>query len=40
MILVGGNRDVERMEEIVRDGRVGFLSMCRPLICELDLPRR
>jgi 2,4-dienoyl-CoA reductase-like NADH-dependent reductase (Old Yellow Enzyme family) len=39
VILVGGNRDVERLEEIVR-GRVDFVAMCRPLICEPDLPRR
>jgi 2,4-dienoyl-CoA reductase-like NADH-dependent reductase (Old Yellow Enzyme family) len=39
-ILVGGNRDVERMEAIVQEGRVDFVSLCRPLICEPDLPNR
>jgi 2,4-dienoyl-CoA reductase-like NADH-dependent reductase (Old Yellow Enzyme family) len=39
VILVGGNRDIERLEEIVRQGKVDFISMCRPLVCEPDLPR-
>ena len=40
VILVGGNRDVERLEEIVRGGKVDFVALCRPLISEPDLPRR
>jgi 2,4-dienoyl-CoA reductase-like NADH-dependent reductase (Old Yellow Enzyme family) len=40
LILVGGNRDVERLEEIVQQGKVDFISLCRPLISEPDLPRR
>jgi len=40
IILVGGNRDVERLEEIVRQGKVALISLCRPLISEPDLPRR
>jgi len=40
LILVGGNRDVETMEEIVRSGKADFVAMCRPLICEPDLPKR
>jgi 2,4-dienoyl-CoA reductase-like NADH-dependent reductase (Old Yellow Enzyme family) len=40
VILVGGNRDVERLEQIVRQGKVDFIALCRPLISEPDLPRR
>lgn len=40
VILVGGNRDVERLEEIVQGGRVDLIALCRPLICEPDLPNR
>ena len=40
VILVGGNRDVERLEQIVRRGRVQFIALCRPLISEPDLPNR
>jgi 2,4-dienoyl-CoA reductase-like NADH-dependent reductase (Old Yellow Enzyme family) len=40
VILVGGNRDVERLEQILQDGKVDFISLCRPLICEPDLPNR
>ena len=40
VILVGGNRDVERLEEIVCQGRVDFIALCRPLISEPDLPNR
>jgi 2,4-dienoyl-CoA reductase-like NADH-dependent reductase (Old Yellow Enzyme family) len=40
VILVGGNRDVERLEEIVREGKADFIAVCRPLISEPDLPLR
>ncbi len=40
VILVGGNRNIERLEEIIQQGKVEFLSMSRPLICEPDLPNR
>jgi 2,4-dienoyl-CoA reductase-like NADH-dependent reductase (Old Yellow Enzyme family) len=40
MILVGGNRNIERLEEIVRQGKVDFVALCRPLIREPDLPNR
>jgi 2,4-dienoyl-CoA reductase-like NADH-dependent reductase (Old Yellow Enzyme family) len=40
IILVGGNRDIERLENIARQGQVDFISLCRPLICEPDLPNR
>ncbi len=40
VILVGGNRDVERLEAIVQAGKVDFIAMCRPLIREPGLPDR
>jgi 2,4-dienoyl-CoA reductase-like NADH-dependent reductase (Old Yellow Enzyme family) len=40
ILLVGGNRDAERLEAILRGGKVDFISLCRPLICEPDLPNR
>jgi 2,4-dienoyl-CoA reductase-like NADH-dependent reductase (Old Yellow Enzyme family) len=40
VILVGGNRDVERLEAILLGGKVDFVALCRPLLAEPDLPRR
>lgn len=40
VILVGGNRHVERLEAILREGGVDFIAMSRPLIREPDLPQR
>jgi 2,4-dienoyl-CoA reductase-like NADH-dependent reductase (Old Yellow Enzyme family) len=40
VILVGGNRDVERLESILRQGAVDYIAMCRPFLSEPDLPRR
>lgn len=40
VILVGGNRDVERLEAILKDGEVDFIALCRPLIRQPDLPNR
>jgi 2,4-dienoyl-CoA reductase-like NADH-dependent reductase (Old Yellow Enzyme family) len=40
VILAGGNRDIERMENAVRGGSIDFFAMCRPLINEPDLPDR
>jgi 2,4-dienoyl-CoA reductase-like NADH-dependent reductase (Old Yellow Enzyme family) len=40
VILAGGNRDVERLEQIVRQGKVDFVGLCRPLISEPSLPKR
>ena len=40
VILVGGNRDGERLEAILEKGRVDFVAMCRPLLREPDLPER
>jgi len=40
LILVGGNRDIERLEAILQSGKVDFIALCRPLIREPDLPNR
>lgn len=40
VILVGGNRNIERLEEIVSQGKVNFIALSRPLISEPDLPNR
>ena len=40
IILVGGNRDIERLEEIIGKGEVDFIALSRPLIREPDLPNR
>ncbi len=40
LILVGGNRDIERLERILQNRTAQFISICRPLIREPDLPNR
>ena len=40
ILLVGGFRSREKMEEVLEAGSADFISMCRPLICEPDLPHR
>ncbi|HUU78841.1 MAG TPA: NADH:flavin oxidoreductase [candidate division Zixibacteria bacterium] len=40
IILVGGNRHVGLLEKIICQGRIDFIAMSRPLICEPDLPNR
>ena len=40
IILVGGFRSRHVMEEVLADGDADFISLCRPLICEPDLPDR
>ena len=40
IILVGGNRDVEKLEAILIHEKVDFIALCRPLIREPDLPNR
>jgi len=40
IILVGGNRDIEKLEAILQGGKVEFIALCRPLIREPDLPNR
>ena len=36
----GGNRDVDRLEQILQQEHVDLIALCRPLISEPDLPRR
>jgi 2,4-dienoyl-CoA reductase-like NADH-dependent reductase (Old Yellow Enzyme family) len=40
IMLVGGLRSREMMEEVLASGDAAFISLCRPLICEPDLPNR
>ena len=40
LILVGGIRNPLTAEKILQDGDADFISLCRPLIYEPDLPNR
>jgi len=40
IILTGGNRSVDHMEELLQTNEIDFLGMARPLIREPDLPNR
>ena len=40
VILTGGNRNVERLEQIAETGSPGFFGLARPLLREPDLPAR
>jgi len=40
LILVGGIRSLEVAESVLRKGEADFVSMCRPLIREPDLPKK
>ncbi|HEY3298325.1 MAG TPA: NADH:flavin oxidoreductase [Armatimonadota bacterium] len=40
VILVGGIRTVGSMEDIVKVCGIDAISLCRPLICEPDLPKK
>ncbi len=40
ILLVGGFRSLRVMERVLGDGHADFISMCRPLISEPDLPNR
>ncbi|MFC1896298.1 hypothetical protein ACFL0Q_06515 [Thermodesulfobacteriota bacterium] len=40
IILTGGNRSVNHMEELLQTNEVDFIGMARPLIREPDLPNR
>lgn len=40
LILVGGMRSLEVMEEVLEGGNADFISMCRPLIRQPNLPNR
>jgi len=40
LLLVGGLRSLAVMEDVLASGEADFISLCRPLICEPDLPNR
>jgi 2,4-dienoyl-CoA reductase-like NADH-dependent reductase (Old Yellow Enzyme family) len=40
ILLVGGFRSRQVMEEVLNVGEADFISLCRPLICEPDFPNR
>jgi 2,4-dienoyl-CoA reductase-like NADH-dependent reductase (Old Yellow Enzyme family) len=40
IILVGGFRTIQVMEQVLEEGTADFISICRPLISEPDLPNR
>lgn len=40
VVLTGGNRSVAAMERLAREGGIVGFGLCRPLICEPDLPNR
>jgi len=40
LLLVGGFRSRRVMEDVLASGDADFISLCRPLICEPDLPNR
>ena len=40
ILLVGGFRSQDVMEQTLKSGEADFISICRPLICEPDLPER
>jgi 2,4-dienoyl-CoA reductase-like NADH-dependent reductase (Old Yellow Enzyme family) len=40
VIVVGGHRNIEKLEEIISGGTVDFFASSRPLISEPDLPNR
>lgn len=40
VILTGGNRDFDAMEHLAQQASIAAFGLCRPLICEPDLPSR
>lgn len=40
VILVGGHRSIDNMNAVLNEGRIEYLSMSRPLVCEPDLINR
>jgi 2,4-dienoyl-CoA reductase-like NADH-dependent reductase (Old Yellow Enzyme family) len=40
VILTGGNRSIDHLEEIIKKGKVSFFGLARPLIREPDLANR
>jgi 2,4-dienoyl-CoA reductase-like NADH-dependent reductase (Old Yellow Enzyme family) len=40
VILTGGNRSIDSLEQIIKKGKVQFFGFARPLVREPDLPKR
>lgn len=40
LIIVGGINSIDLVEQILKEGSADFVSLCRPLIREPDLPNR
>lgn len=40
IILVGGNRSLEEMNELLNKTKISYFSLCRPLLCEPNLIKR
>ncbi|MGL5965453.1 MAG: NADH:flavin oxidoreductase, partial [Fusobacteriaceae bacterium] len=40
IVLVGGHKNIEKMESIINNSKIEFLSLSRPLVSEPDLPNR
>ena len=40
VIVVGGFRSLDTMQEVLNDTRIEFISLSRPLLCEPDLPEK
>jgi 2,4-dienoyl-CoA reductase-like NADH-dependent reductase (Old Yellow Enzyme family) len=40
ILLVGGIRSLQEMDDVLTSGDADFVSICRPLICDPDLPNR
>ena len=40
VILTGGNRSIERLEQVFKTGKPDFFGLARPLVREPDLPNR
>lgn len=40
VVLVGGNRNIDSMEEILNSSNIDYFALARPLIAEPDLPNR
>lgn len=40
VIVVGGFRSYEKIEKCLQDTMINGISLCRPLICEPDLPKK
>ena len=40
VVLIGGIRDIDTMEEILNSSNIRYFGIVRPLICEPDLVKR